>query len=53
MVTIFAPVHEITPEEFRRQTEVTYLGTVHGTMAALRRMRERGGGAPSCRSGRR
>ena len=41
MVTIFAPVHEITPQEFRRQTEVTYLGTVHGTMAALRRMRER------------
>ncbi len=41
MVTIFAPVHEITPTEFRRQTEVTYLGTVYGTMAALRRMRAR------------
>lgn len=41
MVTIFAPVHEIAPEEFRRSTEVTYLGTVYGTMAALRRMRER------------
>jgi NAD(P)-dependent dehydrogenase (short-subunit alcohol dehydrogenase family) len=45
MVTIFAPVHEITPEEFRRSTEVTYLGTVYGTMAALRRMRERRKGA--------
>ena len=41
MVTIFAPVHAISPEEFRRQTEVTYLGTVHGTMAALKRMRPR------------
>lgn len=41
MVTIFAPVHEITPEEFKRQTEVTYLGTVYGTMTALRRMRQR------------
>jgi short-subunit dehydrogenase len=38
MATIFAPVGEITPEEFRRSTEVTYLGTVWGTMAALRRM---------------
>src|SRR5690349_2248789 len=34
MVTIFAPVQEISPEEFRRATEVTYLGTVYGTMAA-------------------
>ncbi len=41
MVTIFGPVHAISPAEFRRQTEVTYLGTVHGTMAALRRMRAR------------
>jgi NAD(P)-dependent dehydrogenase (short-subunit alcohol dehydrogenase family) len=39
MVTVFAPVWEITPEEFRRVTEVTYLGVVHGTMAALRHMR--------------
>ncbi|MEO8714258.1 MAG: SDR family oxidoreductase, partial [Acetobacteraceae bacterium] len=45
MVTVFAPVHEITPEEFRRATEVTYLGTVYGTMAALRRMRQRGKGS--------
>ena len=41
MVTIFAPVHEIEPEEFHRVTMVTYLGQVHGTMAALRRMRRR------------
>ncbi len=41
MVTVFSPVWEITPEEFRRVTEVTYLGFVHGTMAALRHMRPR------------
>jgi NAD(P)-dependent dehydrogenase (short-subunit alcohol dehydrogenase family) len=42
--TVFAPFAEITADEFRRATEVTYLGTVHGTMAALRRMapRDRG-----------
>jgi NAD(P)-dependent dehydrogenase (short-subunit alcohol dehydrogenase family) len=39
MVTVFVPVWQITPEEFRRVTEVTYLGQVHGTMAALRHMR--------------
>jgi NAD(P)-dependent dehydrogenase (short-subunit alcohol dehydrogenase family) len=44
MTTVFAPVHDITPEEYRRATEVTYLGTVWGTMAALRRMRDRGKG---------
>lgn len=44
MTTVFAPLREITPEEFKRATEVTYLGTVYGTMAALRRMlpRDRG-----------
>ena len=41
MATIFAPFHEMTPEEFRRATDVTYLGYVWGTMAALRRMRPR------------
>lgn len=41
MTTVFAPVAEITPDEFRRATEVTYLGTVYGTMAALKRMRTR------------
>jgi short-subunit dehydrogenase len=44
MATIFAPVHMITPEEFRRSTEVTYLGQVHGTMIALSRMRPRNQG---------
>jgi short-subunit dehydrogenase len=41
MATIFAPVHRITADEFRRATEVTYLGQVHGSMAALARMRPR------------
>lgn len=41
---VFAPAHEITPDEFRRATEVTYLGTVYGTLAALRRMRARNAG---------
>jgi short-subunit dehydrogenase len=41
MATIFAPVHRITAEEFRRATEVTYLGQVHGSMAALSRMQPR------------
>jgi NAD(P)-dependent dehydrogenase (short-subunit alcohol dehydrogenase family) len=44
MATVFAPLNDITPDEFRRSTEVTYLGTVHGTMSALRRMRPRGSG---------
>ncbi|WP_367618183.1 SDR family oxidoreductase [Variovorax sp. CAN15] len=42
--TVFAPVLETTPEEFRRVTEVTYLGAVHGTLAALRRMHPRNDG---------
>jgi NAD(P)-dependent dehydrogenase (short-subunit alcohol dehydrogenase family) len=45
MATVFSPVAQTTPEEFRRSTEVTYLGTVYGTMAALRRMRPRDRGA--------
>jgi len=43
-LSIFAPVSEITAAEFRRATEVTYLGTVHGTMSALKRMRPRNRG---------
>ena len=39
--SVFAPFAEISPEEFRRVTDVTYLGFVHGTMAALSRMRAR------------
>ncbi len=41
MLTVFSTVADMTPEEFRRVTEVTYLGFVHGTMAALRSMRAR------------
>jgi NAD(P)-dependent dehydrogenase (short-subunit alcohol dehydrogenase family) len=43
--SVFAPFAETAPEEFRRVTEVTYLGFVHGTMAALARMRPRDHGA--------
>jgi NAD(P)-dependent dehydrogenase (short-subunit alcohol dehydrogenase family) len=39
--SVFAPFEQITPDEFRRVTEVSYLGFVHGTMAALARMRPR------------
>jgi short-subunit dehydrogenase len=45
MATIFSPFHRISPEEFRRATEVSYLGFVYGTMAALKRMRPRNRGA--------
>ncbi len=41
MTTVFSRFDAMTPEEFRRVTEVTYLGTVYGTLAALRRMRLR------------
>lgn len=44
MTTVFAPVPAISPAEFKRVTEVTYLGQVHGTLTALRHMRERGDG---------
>lgn len=36
--SVFSPIKEMTADEFRRVTEVTYLGVVHGTLAALRRM---------------
>ncbi|MGB7160126.1 MAG: SDR family NAD(P)-dependent oxidoreductase [Tepidisphaeraceae bacterium] len=39
MVSILAPLAEVSSEEFRRVTEVTYLGYVWGTMSALKRMR--------------
>jgi short-subunit dehydrogenase len=44
MATIFAPVADVSPAEFKRVTEVTYLGQVHGTLAALRHMRGRNAG---------
>ncbi len=44
MVSVFSPVKEMKAEEFRRVTEVTYLGYVYGTLSALKRMlpRDRG-----------
>ena len=44
MLSVYSPIREMTPEEYRRVTEVTYLGYVYGTLAALRRMlpRDRG-----------
>ncbi len=44
MVSVFSPVKEMKPEEYRRVTEVDYLGYVHGTKAALKHMlpRDRG-----------
>jgi NAD(P)-dependent dehydrogenase (short-subunit alcohol dehydrogenase family) len=44
MTTVFAPFKELDPDDYRRATEVTYLGYVWGTMSALRRMlpRDRG-----------
>jgi NAD(P)-dependent dehydrogenase (short-subunit alcohol dehydrogenase family) len=41
MTTVFSPFHEMSTEDFKRVTEVTYLGFVYGTMAALKRMRPR------------
>ena len=38
MTSVFSPLKEMTPEEFRRVTDVTYHGVVYGTMAALKRM---------------
>ncbi|KAB0642415.1 SDR family oxidoreductase, partial [Burkholderia territorii] len=44
MVTVFAPFDEIAPEDYARVTEVTYLGCVYGTRAALARMAARNRG---------
>lgn len=41
MATVVSPTRDITPEEFARVTDVTYLGQVHGTLAALRHMSPR------------
>jgi len=45
MVTVLSPVSQMSADEYRRVTEVTYLGTVHGTCAALRHMRPRNRGS--------
>lgn len=44
MVSVFSPVSEMKPEEYKRVTDVTYLGFVHGTLAALQKMRPRNRG---------
>jgi short-subunit dehydrogenase len=44
MATVFAPVSKLTAQEVERGTRVTYLGQVHGMMAALSRMRARNQG---------
>jgi short-subunit dehydrogenase len=38
MASVFSPVREMQPEEYKRVTEVTYLGAVYGSLAALKRM---------------
>ena len=45
MSTVFSPFAELGADEYRRATDVTYHGTVWGTMAALRRMRPRDAGS--------
>ena len=45
MLSVFSPIMEMTPDDYRRVTDVTYLGTVWGTLAALRRMKPRDRGA--------
>ena len=44
MASVFSPVREMKPEEYKRVTDVTYLGVVYGTLSALKRMlpRDRG-----------
>jgi short-subunit dehydrogenase len=45
MTSVFSPVKEMTAKEFKRVTEVTYLGYVYGTLSALKRMLPRDRGA--------
>ncbi len=44
MVTAFSPIEKLTAQEIRRVTDVTYLGTVNGTLAALKLLRPRNSG---------
>jgi short-subunit dehydrogenase len=44
MVTVFSPVDQMTAEEYKDVTDITYLGYVHGTLAALRHMKPRNQG---------
>jgi len=45
MVSVFSPVRQLQPDEIKRVTEVTYLGVVYGTLAALKRMLPRNRGS--------
>src|SRR6185369_9889606 len=45
MLSVFSPIMQMKPDEYRRVTEVTYLGYVWGTLAALRRMKPRDRGS--------
>jgi NAD(P)-dependent dehydrogenase (short-subunit alcohol dehydrogenase family) len=44
MVSVFSPAKEMSAEEFKRVTDVTYLGTVYGSLSALKRMLPRNAG---------
>jgi NAD(P)-dependent dehydrogenase (short-subunit alcohol dehydrogenase family) len=44
MLTVFGPAERVPPDEWARVTQVTYLGAVHGTLAALATMKPRGRG---------
>jgi len=44
MVSVLSPTKAMAPEEFKRVTEVNYLGTVYGTLSALKRMQKRNQG---------
>jgi NAD(P)-dependent dehydrogenase (short-subunit alcohol dehydrogenase family) len=44
MASVVSPIREMTPEDYQRVTDVTYLGLVYGSLAALRRMRPRNRG---------
>lgn len=44
MTSVFGPVDEISAADYKRVTEVTYLGQVYGAMSALKRMKKRGKG---------
>lgn len=48
MVSVFSRVSQMQPREYRRVTDVTYLGVVHGTLAALKRMRQAGPRGRGC-----
>lgn len=45
MNSVFSPISQMQPEEYKRVTEVTYLGQVYGTLSALKRMTPRNKGS--------